>query len=324
MKAVRFGVRVPNMRGEFFPVNMPLDFGLVKDVARECEVLGYHSVWMNDHLNKHNLECWTTLSALATVTDSIRLGTLVVNNTYRRPSLLAKMSATLDVISGGRLELGIGAGSNWDEGELKAYGIPFQRPIDRIRRMEEAIEIIKRLWTEEKANFKGRYYTIEDAICDPKPVQKPHPPIMVGGALPRLLKAGAKYADRCNLGHRTTSIESYRRTLETLRKQCSNVGRDFDKLEKSHFGDVVIRPNQEELREEMKKWYLSQKSNVPFDDWLENKKLNAVIGTPHECLERIQEYLDLGVTLIIFAFRDLPSMDGIRLFAREIIPKLAR
>lgn len=327
---VKFGVRVPNMAGGSFPLNKQIDFGLVKDVALECEALGYHSVWINDHVNKHILECWTTLSALATATETIRLGTQVICNTYRTPSLLAKMAATLDFISNGRLEFGIGAGSNWDEEEHKAYGIPFPKPIDRIRRMEEAIEIMKRLWTEDRASFKGRYYRINEAICDPKPVQKPHPPIMVGGARPRLLRAVAKYADRCNLGHRTATIESYQRTLQVLKKQCNRVGRDFDELEKSHYGDVVIRSNQEELREEMKKWYLQrservvplQKDDLPFEDWLGKTKNDAIVGTPRECLEKIEEYLNLGVTLFVFAFKDLPSMEGVRLFAREIIPSL--
>jgi alkanesulfonate monooxygenase SsuD/methylene tetrahydromethanopterin reductase-like flavin-dependent oxidoreductase (luciferase family) len=176
MTAVRVGVRVPNMVGGSFPLNTHLDVTLIMDVVKECEVLGYHSAWMNDHVNKHNLECWTTLSALAAATERIRLGTQVLCNTYRNPALLAKMSATLDYISGGRLEFGIGAGSNWDEGEHRAYGIPFPTPIERIRRMEEAITIIKKLWTEENASFIGRYYTIHDAICNPKPLQTPHPP----------------------------------------------------------------------------------------------------------------------------------------------------
>lgn len=322
MRPVRFGVRVPNMVGGSFPLNTHLDFDLVRDVARECEVLGYHSVWMNAHVNKYNLECWTTLSALAAATDRIRLGTQVICNTYRTPALLAKMSATLDFSSGGRLEFGIGAGSNWDEGEHKAYGIPFPTPIERIKRMEEAVEVIKMLWTEEKASFKGRYYTIEDAVCEPKPIQTPHPPIMIGGARPRLLKAVAKYADRCNLGHRTTSIESYRRTLETLRRQCDQEGRDFDALEKAHYGDMLVRTSQGELRGAMKRWYHLQQSQLPFNDWLENKKANAVVGTPQECLRRIQEYLDLGVSLFIFAFKDLPSREGIQIFAREVMPSI--
>jgi alkanesulfonate monooxygenase SsuD/methylene tetrahydromethanopterin reductase-like flavin-dependent oxidoreductase (luciferase family) len=322
MTAVRFGVRVPNMVGSSFPLNKHLDFNLIMDVVKECEVSGYHSAWMNDHVNKHNLECWTTLSALAAATERIRLGTQVLCNTYRNPSLLAKMSATLDYISGGRLELGIGAGSNWDEGEHMAYGIPFPTPIERIRRMEEAIEIIKKLWMEEKASFIGRYYTIQDAICNPKPLQTPHPPIMIGGARPRLLKAVAKYADRCNLGHRTSSIELYRQTLEILRRQCDQIERDCEKLEKVYYGDLVVRNTPGELMDAMKRWYYAQQSPLPFTEWLENKQLNAVVGTPQNCLHRIQEYLDLGVSFFIFAFKDLPSRDSIRIFAREVMSSI--
>ena len=172
MNKTKIGVFLP-----FYAFKSPQTFERVRNVVLECERLGYDSIWLDDHLMYGKtpiLECWTTLSALASLTAKIRLGTMVLCNSYRNPALLAKMAATLDVISNGRLELGIGAGVQKDEHE--AYGIPFPKPSERIERMKEAVEIIKKLWTEENANYQGKYYTVNEAVCLPKPLQKPHPP----------------------------------------------------------------------------------------------------------------------------------------------------
>ena len=159
-----------------------LDYPNVKRIASECEKLEFDSIWLYDHFyplsppfNKSVLESWTTLTALALETKAIRLGVLVTCNLFRHPSVLAKMSATVDVISGGRLQFGIGAG--WYEEECLAYGIQFPKASVRIRRLRESVQIVKKMWTEEKSDFEGRYYRIKDAICEPKPVQKPHPPV---------------------------------------------------------------------------------------------------------------------------------------------------
>ena len=157
-------------------------FNLIQEVTHECERLGYYSVLLDDHLMLNKmpiLECWTTLSALSAATERIRLGTMVTCNSFRNPALLAKMAATVDNISEGRLELAIGAGVQ--KNEHNAYGFPFPSSKARIERLGEAVEIIKMMWTEEKASYNGKHYLIHDAVCEPKPVQKPHPPITVGG-----------------------------------------------------------------------------------------------------------------------------------------------
>ena len=146
-------------------------FNRIQDAVLECERLGYSSVWLDDHLMLNKmpiLECWTTLSALSRVTETIRLGTMVTCNSFRNPTLLAKMVATLDNISNGRLELGIGAGVQ--KNEHYAYGFPFLAPKSRLERLKEAVELIKKLWTEEKANYIGKYYSIRDTVCEPKPL----------------------------------------------------------------------------------------------------------------------------------------------------------
>jgi len=287
-------------------------------VVLECERLGYDSVWLDDHLmyGKHPiLECWTTLSALASLTAKIRLGTMVLCNSYRNPALLAKMAATLDNISNGRLEFGIGAGVQKDE--HNAYGIPFPKPSDRIDRMKEAVEIIKKMWTEEKANYHGKYYTVNDAVCLPKPRQKPHPPITIGGGGEKLtMKVAAQYADRYDWGY-VPSLEQYKHKMKILENHCNAVNRDFQEIEKSCWlgGQIFIAQNREEIDEKVSQW---KPQNVSLEDF----KKSSFITTPEECKRKIREYAGLGVTYFMLFFGDLPDTDGLRLFADEAVKTL--
>jgi F420-dependent oxidoreductase-like protein len=261
------------------------------------------------------LECWTTLAALSSLTTRIRLGTMVLCSSFRNPALLAKMAATLDVISGGRLEFGIGAGVQKEE--HIAYGLPFPEAKIRIERMKEAVEIIKKMWTEEKTSYKGKYYEINEAICEPKPVQKPHPPITIGGGGEKLtLKVTAQYADRYDFGY-LPSLELYKHKLEVLENYCRAVGRNPQEIEKSCWpgGQVLISHDQKELGEKL----LQRKpKRVTIGDF---EKLNLV-GTPDDCLKKLQPYADLGVTHFMLFFGDLPSLDGLRLFAASVMKKM--
>src|SRR5437763_6445994 len=196
----------------------------MRRVAGLAEELGFESVWLCDHFltlapnayaqdagigrglpgardggarSMPLLECWTTLSALARDTRRLRLGTSVLCNSYRLPSVLAKMAATLDVISDGRLDLGLGAG--WFEQEYRAYGIPFPRTGERIAQLDEGVEVIKRMWTEAQPTFVGKHYAIDGAVCDPPPVQKPHPPIWIGGEGDKVHRIAARAADGVNV-----------------------------------------------------------------------------------------------------------------------------
>ena len=178
MTTIRFGV--------FLSLERP-DFNSILSDAKLVESLGYDSVWLADHLigmykepGASRFECWTASTALMAMTSTIRLGQLVLCNPFRQPQLLAKMAASLDVISGGRIILGLGAG--WHEGEFNAYGYDFESPMKRVRRLDEAATIIKAMWGEETVDFSGRHYRIEKAYCSPKPVQKPHPPLLIAGA----------------------------------------------------------------------------------------------------------------------------------------------
>ena len=313
MVNITFGVFLP-----FYALNVDGDtapFAFFRQIVLECERLGYSSVHLDDHLMYKKtpiLECWTTLSALSTVTARIRLGTTVLSASFRNPALLAKMAATLDVISNGRLDLGVGAGVQ--ETEHVAYGFPFSKPSVRIERLKEAVIILKKLWTEEKVTYVGNYYKIQDAVCQPKPVQKPHPPLTIGGSGEKLaLKLQAENADRVDWGYLPT-IELYEHKLQRLQDYCNAVGRDFYDIEKSAWlgGQVFIAETQYELSRKIQQW---KPEGVTVDDF---KKHNFV-GTPDECSEKIQKYTDLGVTHFLLFFGDFPHTDGLRIFAEKII-----
>jgi F420-dependent oxidoreductase-like protein len=314
LKEIKFGI--------FLDVfGQPLNYGEFKDLTIEAERLGYESVWICDHLMRGRgpvLECLTTLSAISSLTKKIRLGSLVLCNSYRHPSILAKAAATLDVISNGRLEFGIGAG--WVENEYRAYGMPFPKPSIRIVQMKEGIEIVKRMWTEEKASYEGKYYKIKDAICEPKPHQKPHPPITIGGSGEKLmLKIVAEHADRSNWHE---SIETSKHKLKVLEKYCSSIGRDYQEIEKSMDIVVDISENEQELRENLKKLFSSVEKPVPFKEWLKMVKARDIVGTPSECSERIKKYVDIGMTYFMLRFQDFPSKKSMRLFAEEVLKRL--
>lgn len=318
MSKIKFGVFLPFYAFGVGKKGLSPSFNHIKNVVLECEQLGYHSVRLDDHLMFRKspiLECWTTLSALSSITKEIRLGTMVLCNSFRKPSLLAKMAATLDVISNGRLEFGIGAGVQKDE--HIAYGMPFPKPNVRIERMKEAVEIIKKMWTEEKASYEGEYYKIKEAVCEPKPLQKPHPPITIGGGGEKLtLKVTAQHADRYDWGY-LPSLELYKHKLEVLERHCNVVGRDLQKIEKSCWpgGQIFIALNRKELDEKVLQW---KPKNVSLEDF---KKFNLV-GTPDECIQKIQQYMDIGVTHFMLFFGDLPSMRGMRLFAEKVVKKI--
>lgn len=190
------------------------------------------------------LEGWSVLSAFAALTNRIRIGLMVTGNTYRHPAVLANIAATVDVISRGRLDFGIGAG--WNEQEHSAYGIELYKPGERIRRLGEACEVIKRLFTEKSATFEGKYYQIKDAYCEPKPVQKPYPPFVIGGGGEQLtLRIVAQYAAIWNIPG--GSVEVFKHKSQVLDEHCAAIGRDPKTITRSI--QVAINPeNLEETR----------------------------------------------------------------------------
>jgi F420-dependent oxidoreductase-like protein len=293
-------------------------FDQLQDIILECENLGYHSIWLDDHLMFKKmpiLECWTSLAALSKITKKIRLGTMVTCNSYRNPALLAKMASTIDNISKGRLELGIGAGVQ--ENEHISYGFSFPKPRIRIERLNESVEIIKKMWTENKVNYYGKYYKIKDASCEPKPVQKPHPPIIIGGAGEKLtLKVTAKHANRFDWGF-LCSFDNYKHKLNVLAGCCKTVNRPFCDIKKScwPFGRIFLRDNKKELKNKLSQW---KPKDVTLNDFLKRNFL----GTPEECLTVLKKYMNLGVKHFMLFFGDLPNLKGLNLFAEKIIEEI--
>jgi F420-dependent oxidoreductase-like protein len=284
------------------------------DRAEMAERFGFHSLWLVDHFwtigmpDVDLLEAVTMMSALAARTERVRIGTLVLCNSFRNPALLAKSLTTIDQISNGRLEVGLGAG--WMEQEYRAYGYEFPSMGTRLRQLEEGLQILKLMFTENRANFKGRYYSVSDAPNNPKPIQKPHPPILIGGAGEKImLRLVAKYADRwnCPAGYR-----DFKRTLGVLREHCSAVGRDPKTLTVSEQLMVSIGANREEAD---KKWEMA-KGRRPFS-------FTAIKGTPDEVIAQLREHVSWGIEMFTIMFADLAPPQTVELFAREVMPAFA-
>ena len=211
-------------------------YGELEQFWRAADQLGFEAVWNYDHFYglvddaTPTLEGWTTLAAMAAVTGQARIGCMVTGVTYRNPAVLAKMAVTVDHISGGRLEFGIGAG--WHEAEHRGYGIDFPGAGARVAMLDEALTVIRRLWTEEAVTFSGRFFTLTDALCEPKPVQRPHPPIVVGGSRPKMLRVVARHADEWNMPSHQGPAEWGEANVR-LDEACAEVGRSGGDIRRS-------------------------------------------------------------------------------------------
>ncbi len=284
------------------------------DRAEMAEHLDYHSFWLVDHFWSPGLpevdllESISMMSAIAARTERVRIGTLVLCNSFRNPALLAKSLTTIDHISNGRLEIGLGSG--WMEQEYRAYGYEFPPIGTRLRQLEEGLQVLKAMFTENRASFKGRYYTIADAPNNPKPVQQPHPPIMIGGAGEKvMLRLVARYADRwnCPAGYR-----DFKKTLGVLHEHCRAAGRDPKEITVSEQVMVCLGANKAEADQ---KWEMA-KGRKPFS-------FTAVKGPPEEVIKQLREHVSWGVTMFTMMFADMAPPQTIELFAREVMPAFA-
>ena len=201
----------------------------LEEFWRTADELGFEAIWNYDHFYglvddaKPTHEGWTTLAAMAVVIRQARVGCMVTGVTYRNPAILAKMAVTVDHISGGRLDFGIGAG--WHEAEHRGYGIEFPSPGARVAMLDEALTVIRRLWTEDSVTHSGRFFTLTDALCEPKPIQRPHPPIIVGGSKPKMLRVIARHADEWNMPSHNGPAEWGEASM-ALDRACTEVGRN--------------------------------------------------------------------------------------------------
>lgn len=312
------------------------------EVAVLAEELGYDSLWVYDHF--HNVptpaheamfECWTTLAAISQRTSTIRLGQMVGCALYRSPALLAKITSNIDVMSGGRLDWGIGAG--WYEHEYRAYGygdewwdgredrwprtdfdadvdldgqLPSNR--DRIKMLRETVEIVKLMWTEPDATYDGEFFSVKGAQCDPKPLQQPNPPIWIGGGGEQLtLRVVARYADRSNFGGKP---DEFAHKCEVLKGHCATVGRDYDEIVKTWSPEVFIRETEQEITDGGTRSFWGEE----LDSW----RAGNLVGTPEQVTEKLKAYEALGCGGIVVWPSDFPDTESVTLLAEKVMPEL--
>ena len=293
----------------------------VAGLAAACRENGYSSLWASDHfmqdadaVDRNCIDCWTLLAALGAEIKDIRIGSLVTCMSYRHPAVLAKIAASVDMVSGGRLEFGVGAG--WKDIEYRAYGIPFPSPGERVDRFIEGMEVITRLWTEPRATFRGRYYSVHDAVSAPKPKQRPHPPILIGGSKPRMLRAMARYADAVNMGGAPTP-ESYAHTLRKLEAICDEEGSSFERIRKTHFQTFVIAETDAEVEVVLAR--VAAQEGLTADQYRQ-RRARAFVGPAHALADLLRQYVDLGVTQFMTLFPFGEELRSMRLMANYMIP----
>ena len=300
--------------GAYFP-QLAMTFDTLVQRVQLVERLGFTDVWFMDHFYPPGLpqlpsfDGWTLVAALAPLTERVRLGHMVTANAFRHPALLAKMASGVDVISHGRVNLGIGSGSVGLEHEQ--LGIPFPRAAQRSQQLAEAVEIIKTMFTQEVTSFEGAFYHLRDVPNLPQPVQHPHPPIVIGGGGEKFtLPIVARWADVWNCP--TYAVTALERKIDLLRRLCDEAGRDFSTLALSEQAVLTLVPSGADLdaaKEEARRRYPG--GFAPQDGF---------IGTPDEVIRQLRAKTELGISQFAFFFYDRGTPETLELFAREVLP----
>jgi alkanesulfonate monooxygenase SsuD/methylene tetrahydromethanopterin reductase-like flavin-dependent oxidoreductase (luciferase family) len=317
MSKIKFGWVMPS-----FPVDGSDSSEFLSQIYRNLAEIehDFDSIWIQDHFlpwiegpyqSAPLPEAWTTLTFLAARFEDFSFGTNVLCNLYRNPSLVAKMGATLNALTNGRFILGIGAG--WKEDEFKAYGFDFPKASLRVKKLEEAIRIIKRMWTGEAATFQGKWYQIEEAYCTPTPDAPP--PIMIGGVGEKLmLKVIAKHADWWSC--MSDALDVYERKIEILTEYCGQVGRKIE--------DIKLVGNMYVLVANRKQTAAKALNRNPFCSILKKSggSRGFAYGTPDDLIRKFEELVDLGIEYFTIRFIDFPDLEGVRLFCEQVIPSL--
>jgi len=291
---MRIGLQIPSFT---WPGGAEAIGPKLAGIARTAEDAGFYSIWVMDHMfqipmvgpaEQEMLEGYGALSYLAGVTRRVRLGTLVTGITYRHPGVLAKSVSTLDVLSGGRAYLGIGAA--WFDREHEGLGIPFPPLGERFERLEETLQIIQQMWSEQSGPYEGRHYRLNETLNVPQPLTRPHPPILIGGLGERkTLRLVAEYGDACNL-FLFIGMQELRRKLDVLARHCEALGRPLDEIERTTLGTVHLAPSG---------------------------------TTPKAVIETCRELAAMGVQQAIFNLPNLSEVEPLEVFGREIIPEVA-
>ncbi len=291
-------------------------------VSRELDEAGWDSLWVWDHFHtfpkkklEATFEAWTLMTTLAEITSSARIGQIVTCMQYRDPAYLAKISACVDVASGGRLNVGVGSG--WFEEEFQAYGYDFRTVGQRLKRLEEAIQVLDLMWTEDYASFDGKHYQLKEAVCLPKPIQK-RPPVWIGGRGKKvLLRLVAKYADVWNYNG---PLNEFDETVEVLKGHCKDVGRDFDEIRKTSMSGGICYDNADELDA----FFDSiSAQGMPRERLLE---FTSCKGSREQCAEYLERWKAKGCDGLVFFFNDIASVGSghsqAEIFKKDVFPKL--
>jgi F420-dependent oxidoreductase-like protein len=299
-------------------------------IADTVEALGFESLWRSDHLfslydvpSRPGLDTWASLTALAMMTRRLRFGPLVCPITFRHPSVLAREAAAVDVLSGGRLELGLGAG--WHDREHQAFGIPYPRPGERIRRLDEGIQVIRALWGEGPAHFEGRFYRLDGAVGWPKPAQTPRIPLVIGGRGPRVLEVAARYADEWNCAG-SRPPDDVRARTETLLAACRRVGRDAREIRHSWMGAFLVGDTSSVLERRARKIqeYLPPRAATPASKLPEVLRAEGwLVGSPAEIVAQMRALATEGIERFMLQLYDQEDMEALHTLAEQVIPRLA-
>lgn len=320
--AMKYGVLVPQgWRMDLVGITDPVEaYETMTAVAQEAEALNYDSIWLFDHFHtvpvptqEVTFECWTSTAALARDTKRVRIGQMVSCNGYRNPALLAKMASTVDVLSHGRLDFGIGAG--WYEHEYKAYGYEYPEAPERLRSMRDAVQVILEMWTKEEAVFEGKYHQVHGAINQPKGVQHPHIPLLIGGGGEKVtLKLVAQYGDACNIGN--LEPEATARKFDIIRQHCEALGRDYNAIHRTILLNCSIADTDEQAFTKAQQAGLARNTGG-----VEHLRTRALVGTPDTIRKRLAEYEQIGAQEVILFFPDSKELEPLRVFAKEVLAK---
>jgi F420-dependent oxidoreductase-like protein len=295
-------------------------------LAAVCERHGIEALFRSDHYASvreghvtASLDAWTTLAGLAVHTTHLRLGTLVSPVTFRHPSLTAKSVVTVDHISGGRVELGLGAG--WLQSEHRMYGFAFPETAARMQALGEQAEIIHRQWTEERVDFDGRHYRMQDLRALPKPVQRPHPPLILGGGAGRQsARLAARWADEYNTFD--ASPEACRRRREQVAEACQEIGRDPASLRFSLMMPCITAGDRAELLERIQRLQEIQRRPGNPEEFLKARPDEYLVGTVDEVMERLYCYQQAGVERVLLGHLIHDDLEMVRLVGEELAPAL--
>ncbi len=326
---MRYGAFIPQgWRLDLVGIDRSDQWPTMLGVAKTIESLGYESAWVFDHFHtvpvptqESSYEAWTLMAALAPTTETVRLGQMCTSNSYRNPAYLAKVAADIDVISNGRVEMGIGAG--WYEHEYLGYGYEFPKPSVRIGQLEEGVEIMRRMWAEDEVVFDGRYYQLAGAISRPKPIQGTIPIWVAGGGEKLTLRVAARFADYTNFGW---TVDEFVHKSEVLARHTSDIGRDFDEIVRSSLFTILVAETKTEVQEKVDEYVgrIGSLAGVEKAEAArESLRAGGLVGTPDEVVEQLRPWVEVGMSYAIGYFPDAAyDSTSLDLFAKHVAPEL--